>query len=175
MENVKPRISIVVPIYKVEQYLDKCVNSLINQTYKEIEIILVDDGSPDRCPEMCDKYAQEDTRIKVIHKVNGGLSDARNYGLKESLGDYVLFVDSDDYIDVETCEKFISIIEDNRPDIVVGNAYRLENNKKYFMKHTLNTNKKMIRGTEYLKQELKSGTMYMAAWLNLYKRKYQSP
>ena len=78
MKNAKPIISIVVPIYKVEQYLDKCIKSIINQTYKEIEIILVDDGSPDRCPKMCDEYAEEDDRIKVIHKVNGGLSDARN-------------------------------------------------------------------------------------------------
>ena len=144
MENVRPKISIVVPIYKVEQYLDKCVNSLVNQTYKEIEILLVDDGSPDRSPKMCDKYAQEDPRIKVIHKVNGGLSDARNFGLKEVVGEYVLFVDSDDYIDVDTCEKFVSIMKDNKPDIVVGNAYRLENNKKYPMKHNLNTNEIMF-------------------------------
>lgn len=172
MENVRPKISIVVPIYKVEQYLDKCVNSLVNQTYKEIEILLVDDGSPDRSPKMCDKYAQEDPRIKVIHKVNGGLSDARNFGLKEVVGEYVLFVDSDDYIDVDTCEKFVSIMKDNKPDIVVGNAYRLENNKKYPMKHNLNTNEQMISGTQYLKEELKSGSMYMAAWLNLYNKEF---
>lgn len=172
MKNAKPRISIVVPIYKVEEYLDKCIKSLINQTYKEIEIILVDDGSPDRCPKMCDEYAEEDDRIKVIHKVNGGLSDARNYGLKESTGEYVLFVDSDDYIELDTCEKFLYIIKSNKPDIIVGNAYRINNNKSYLMKHSMDTNGKMIRGTEYLKEELKSSSMYMAAWLNLYNREF---
>lgn len=172
MENISPKISIVVPIYKVEQYLDKCVRSLVNQTYQEIEILLVDDGSPDRCPDMCDQYAKADNRIKVIHKANGGLSDARNFGLKEAVGEYILFVDSDDYIDLDTCERFISIIKDKKPDIVVGNAYRLENNKKHLMKHSLNTNGKMISGPEYLKEELKSGSMYMAAWLNLYNKNF---
>ena len=82
-------ISIIVPIYKVEDTLDKCVKSLMQQTYKDIEIILVDDGSPDRCPEICDKYAKLDNRIKVIHKENGGLSDARNTGLKAASGYYI--------------------------------------------------------------------------------------
>lgn len=166
------KITMVVPVYKVEQYIDKCINSLINQTYKEVEIILVDDGSPDRCPEICDQYAQEDKRIKVIHKTNGGLSDARNVGLKEATGEYVLFVDSDDYIQEDTCERFVSIMGNNRPDIVVGNAYRLEGNKKYSMEHKLNTNGKMIEGIDYLKEELKGKSMYMAAWLNLYRTRF---
>ena len=86
---MEPLISVIVPVYKVEQYLDECVQSIINQTYKNLEIILVDDGSPDRCPEMCDEYARQDSRIKVIHKPNGGVSSARNAGLDIARGEYV--------------------------------------------------------------------------------------
>ena len=92
-------ISIIIPIYKVEQYLDECVTSVIKQTYKDIEIILVDDGSPDSCPQKCDEWAKKDGRIKVVHKKNGGLSSARNAGLKVAIGEYIGFVDSDDYVD----------------------------------------------------------------------------
>lgn len=91
-------ISVIVPIYKVEPYLDRCVQSIVEQTFKNLEIILVDDGSPDACPAMCDAWAEKDSRIKVIHKENGGLSDARNAGLAVAAGDYISFIDSDDYI-----------------------------------------------------------------------------
>ena len=91
-------VSIVVPIYNVEKYLDKCVESICAQTYAKLEIILVDDGSPDHCGQMCDVYAKKDSRIKVIHKKNGGLRDARNEGVKQATGKYLLFVDSDDYV-----------------------------------------------------------------------------
>ena len=96
MPQEQPLISVIVPVYKVEAYLDPCVESIINQTYRNLEIILVDDGSPDRCPEMCDAWAAKDSRIKVVHKKNGGASDARNVGLDVFLGDYVTFMDSDD-------------------------------------------------------------------------------
>ena len=95
----REKISIIVPIYNVEKYLERCVDSLVNQTYENIEIILVDDGSPDYCPQLCDEYAKKDSRIVVIHKKNGGLSDARNYGLCKASGEYILYVDSDDYIE----------------------------------------------------------------------------
>ncbi len=93
-----PLISVIVPVYKVEKFLDRCVESIISQTYKNIEIILVDDGSPDNCGKMCDLWAEKDSRIKVIHKDNGGLSDARNFGTEASGGEYIAFIDSDDYI-----------------------------------------------------------------------------
>lgn len=91
-------ISVIVPVYKVEAYLDKCVRSIVDQTYRDLEIILVDDGSPDRCAELCDTWAAKDSRIRVIHKKNGGLSDARNAGMAIATGEYIGFVDSDDEI-----------------------------------------------------------------------------
>lgn len=98
LQNKTILVSVIVPIYKVEKYLDVCINSIVKQTYTNLEIILVDDGSPDRCPQICDSWMEKDSRIKVIHKANGGLSAARNSGLDISEGDYISFVDSDDYI-----------------------------------------------------------------------------
>ncbi len=112
-----PIISVVIPIYKVEKHLDRCIKSVINQTYKNLEIILVDDGSPDNCGNICDNYAEQDHRIKVIHKDNGGLSDARNAGIKSATGEYIGFVDSDDYISEYMYEKLYELIEKNNADI----------------------------------------------------------
>ena len=94
-------ISIIVPIYKVEKYIRQCVDSIINQTYEDIEIILVDDGSPDNCPQICDDYAKTDSRVKVIHKENGGIMSARKAGLKVATGEYIGFVDGDDWIEAD--------------------------------------------------------------------------
>jgi glycosyltransferase involved in cell wall biosynthesis len=96
---MRPKVSVIVPIYNVEKYLDRCMRSVLNQTLKEIEIIMVDDGSPDKCPEMCEEYAKVDSRVKVIHKRNAGLGYARNSGLEVATGEYVAFVDSDDFVD----------------------------------------------------------------------------
>ena len=95
----KPLVSIIVPVYKVENYIQKCLDSLKAQTYEQIEVLLVDDGSPDNCPAMCDAWAERDSRIKVVHKENGGLSDARNVGMAAATGEYIAFVDSDDWVD----------------------------------------------------------------------------
>jgi len=111
--------SVIVPIYKVEKYLNECVNSILSQSFKDFELILVDDGSPDNCPDICDEYVHKDTRVKVIHKENGGLSDARNAGMKESTGKYIIFIDSDDYV---TKEYFLQAVYDkcdNNADIVL--------------------------------------------------------
>lgn len=112
-------ISIIVPVYNVEQYLPRCVDSLINQTYQNLEIILIDDGSPDRCGEICDEYARKDNRIIVAHKPNGGLSDARNKGLDIAKGEYVMFVDSDDWIDRDTCKTVVNLADSNQSNIVI--------------------------------------------------------
>ena len=105
------KVSFIIPIYKVELYLEQCVDSVLNQTYRYIEVILVDDGSPDGCPAMCDAYALKDSRVKVIHKPNGGLSDARNAGLKEATGDYVIFMDSDDFwVNNDALKKLVDLV-----------------------------------------------------------------
>lgn len=104
-------ISIIVPVYNVEPYLHRCVDSLIAQTYEDIEIILVDDGSPDRCPEICDELALSDQRITVVHKQNGGLSSARNEGIIRAKGEYVCFVDSDDWVSIDYCKILIENIQ----------------------------------------------------------------
>ncbi len=107
-------ISIIVPIYKVEPYLRQCIDSIVNQTYTNLEIILVDDGSPDKCPQICDEYAAKDKRIAVIHKKNGGLSDARNAGLDICNGEYIYFLDSDDYIGKDTISNLYQHLEKNK-------------------------------------------------------------
>ncbi|MBP1675648.1 MAG: glycosyl transferase [Bacteroidetes bacterium] len=112
----QPKVSIIVPIYNVEKYLDRCMQSLLNQTLKDIEIIMVDDESPDNCPAMCDEYAKQDNRVKVIHKKNGGLGFARNSGLELVTGEYVAFLDSDDFVDVTMYEKLYTFLKKNKLD-----------------------------------------------------------
>jgi len=121
---MKELISIIIPVYKVEQYLDKCVNSVVGQTYKNLEIILVDDGSPDNCPTMCDNWAKKDNRVKVIHKQNGGLSDARNIGIENATGRYIMFLDSDDFIASNMCEKLIMLQQSKDYDFVGCGLYK---------------------------------------------------
>ena len=113
-------ISVIVPIYKVEKYLRKCIESILSQTYTNLEIILVDDGSPDKCGEICDEYEKKDSRIKVIHKKNGGLSDARNAGLDIMAGNYVAFVDSDDWIEPQMYEHLLAKLHYFHADISIG-------------------------------------------------------
>ncbi len=111
------KLSIIVPIYNVEQYLHKCIDSILAQTFTDFELILVDDGSTDRCPQICDEYAKKDSRIKVIHKENGGLSDARNAGIDIAQGDYLGFVDSDDYIHEQMYEKLYELATKHSAEI----------------------------------------------------------
>ena len=100
----RPLISVVLPIYNIEAYLDRCMEAVLNQTYDNLEILMVDDGSPDGCGAMCDRYAREDSRVKALHKENGGLSDARNYGIAHSTGEYITCIDPDDYVDLDFVE-----------------------------------------------------------------------
>lgn len=118
-------VSIVVPIYKVEKYLSRCVQSLLNQTLKDIEIILVDDGSPDKCPEMCEDYLKVDKRIKVVHKENGGLSSARNAGINVATGKYIGFVDSDDSILPTMYEELYNVINKYNCDFAMSDYERI--------------------------------------------------
>ena len=108
---MEQKVSVIVPIYKVEPYLRRAVDSILHQTYHNLEIILVDDGSPDQCGKICDDYAKEDNRISVIHKENGGLSDARNAGLDAAGGEYIVFVDSDDFIAEDYIETLMQCLK----------------------------------------------------------------
>lgn len=117
MENLL--VSVVVPVYKTERYLDQCISSIVSQTYSNLEILLIDDGSPDRCPEICDTWAKSDSRIRVIHKQNAGLGKARNTGIEQAKGAYICFFDSDDYILPDTIEKVYRKAADETVDIVV--------------------------------------------------------
>ncbi|MDD3341521.1 MAG: glycosyltransferase family 2 protein [Bacilli bacterium] len=162
-------ITVVIPVYKVEKYISKCVNSIVNQTYKKLEIILVDDGSPDTCGNICDDFSKKDDRIVVVHKKNGGLSDARNCGLEIAKGKYICFVDSDDYID----EKYISILYTNllktKADIsIIGYQFYYENHEERIK--SIPVNKPIIIDSEkaisYLFRDNKIGNY---AWNKMYK------
>ena len=119
-------VSIIVPVYKVEQYLKRCMDSVLNQTYKNIEVILVNDGSPDNCPALCDEYAKIDSRVRVIHKENGGLSSARNVALDSVKGDYIFFVDSDDWLALDTLEVLNEYLEEDYDMISFQRTYLTE-------------------------------------------------
>ena len=121
---MEPLISIIVPVYKVEEYLGPCVDSILAQSYKNIEVILVDDGSPDRCGELCDGYAKGDSRVVVIHKKNGGLSDARNAGMAVAKGDWLMFVDSDDLLPSNAVDTLLEIAQSAEAELVIGGHRR---------------------------------------------------
>ena len=159
--------SIVVPVYKVEQYLRRCIDSLLAQTYRDFEIILVDDGGTDSCPEICDVYAEVDPRIKVIHKPNGGLSDARNAGLRAAVGEYVLFVDSDDSIVPDTLERFAEIT-DGKYDLICGDGNVIGGDLQFSHISQVGA----FAGKDFLKKSVSNGRMPMASVLNLYRREF---
>lgn len=163
-------VSIIVPIYKVEEYLNRCIDSIVKQTYKNIEIILVDDGSPDRCPQICDEWALRDKRIRVIHKENGGLSSARNAGIRKAQGDYILFVDSDDYIDRFACEKLLGYADG--VDLVVAEATIYENGKTIHRVRTNLMENYVYTGIECATKAIKAGEWFAAACYNMYKRQF---
>ena len=123
MDNIK--FSVIVPVYGVEKYIDQCVQSLLIQTYKNYELILVDDGSPDNCGQICDQYAEKDNRIRVVHKKNGGLSSARNAGLDIAKGEYVIFLDSDDFWDdAEALSGINRNLSESKADVLIFPAKR---------------------------------------------------
>ena len=147
-------ISVIVPVYNVEKYLERCVKSIVAQTYKDLEILLIDDGSTDKSGKMCDDFQQTDSRIKVFHKQNGGLSDARNYGIEHSAGEFISFVDSDDYIDEKMLETLHRLITENDADLAVCSAMDVFEGKevtqvkeiKEFNLNKVESYKYMLRG-----------------------------
>lgn len=171
------KISVIIPVYKVEKYIHRCVESVRNQEYKNLEILLIDDGSPDNCPQICDDYVENDKRIKVIHQHNQGVSVARNTGLKVATGDYITFIDSDDYIDSNMYQKMMEIIEKYDSEVVMcdcikefpdhqevythdirGGFYDLEQLREEYYPHLL-----MMENVEY--------PPTISNWLLLFKNK----
>lgn len=168
MSQEKALISIIIPVYKVEKYLEKCIQSVINQTYENLQIILVDDGSPDNCGKICDEYAKKDHRIEVIHKSNGGLSDARNKGLEIAKGEYIGFVDSDDYIESDMYEVLYNLLKQYNVDVSICNFYTVSQGR-IAIKNADNGIKEYNR-IEILKEILLDNDIQSYAWNKLYKR-----
>ncbi|MBQ6995529.1 MAG: glycosyltransferase [Lachnospiraceae bacterium] len=167
----KPLISVIVPVYKVEKYLNRCVESLRKQTYNNLEIILVDDGSPDSCPMMCDGYAQEDERIKVIHQSNSGLSGARNSGLEIATGDYIGFVDSDDYVSDKMYEMLLTEMMKRDADIAICRYTRFSGELAASDDEQSISNIKEMKKMDALDNLYGAdGEVYTVAWNKLYRR-----
>lgn len=164
------KISIIVPVYNVEKYLPRCIDSILDQTYTNFECILIDDGSPDRCGEMCDEYAERDKRIIVIHQKNKGVSAARNAGLNVAKGEYVGFVDSDDYIAPEMYQCLVSAIEESNADFSYCAIEHIKaNGDRYIERASIGAVENQLSFvTEAL---LKDGDVGGAVWNKLFKRK----
>ena len=177
---MKPRVSIIVPIYNVEKYIERCMESLLKQTIKDIEIILVDDGSPDRCPQICEQKAILDRRIKVIHKVNEGLGYARNSGLEVAEGEYIAFVDSDDYIEHDMFENLYNEAKSKNADIVYGGIFYDFENGQYKKSPTVrekeifetpeNIRELLLGFVGNLPKEKKDTFMEVSVWKGIFRK-----
>lgn len=167
-------VSFIVPVYNVESYIHQCVESIVKQTYKNIEIILVDDGSPDNSPEICDKLAVKDSRIKVLHKLNGGLSDARNAGLKIATGEYIVFIDGDDFwIDEKQLAALMVVVKENADcDFIGFNCsyyYSQSDTYKPWVKYCVDN---IEDKNKIIQNLISSGTFPMSACLKIIRRNF---
>lgn len=163
-------ISIVVPVYNVEKYLDACIRSILEQTYQNIEIILVDDGATDRSGQMCDCYAQQDQRIKIIHKENGGLSDARNKGVSCASGNYLMFIDSDDVVSPDLVKYLYDLLRDSGADIgICEQVHCYPEQEIIYQKETL---RKIFDPEEAIAEMLYQKSFLIAAWGKIFRREY---
>lgn len=163
----KPLISVIVPVYNVEKYINRCIDSIINQTYKNLEIILVDDGSPDNCGKICDEYALKDKRIKVIHKKNGGVGLARNIGIKYASGSYISFVDSDDWLEITFFEYMLNALVEGASDIIQCSYNRVSSQKS----KSIVLNKRKYLKDEFLVAILHPQTSLGFCHMKIYDRK----
>lgn len=161
-------ISVIVPVYKVERYLDQCVSSILAQTYRDFELLLVDDGSPDRCGRMCDGWAERDGRIRVFHKPNGGLSDARNYALDRMRGDYVVFVDGDDWLSPECLEYQLAVLQSASDAKIAAFGYLSERRGRSF--RCVNCEDAVIDGVTALRRVMYERGIVACAWAKIYAR-----
>lgn len=164
-------ISVIVPVYNVEKYLDRCVESIVNQTYKNLEIILVDDESPDNSPRMCDEWAKKDSRIKVIHKKNGGVSSARNAALDIAAGDYIAFVDSDDWIEQDMYKKLVDYAVNYDADIVKCLFYKNESNGFQTAFGNADSPDKLYNNSFELRKSVITYEDFASVFNGIYKRK----
>ena len=153
-QNIK--ISVIVPVYRAEQYIVRCVDSILTQKFHDIELILVDDGSPDHCPEICDKYAQKDNRVKVIHQKNGGVAAARNAGLILAQGEYITFVDSDDFIEPDMYQSMIQVADQYDCDVVMCDCIKEFGNRNEIYTHN-------IRSGYYNRNQLESEVFFKSS------------
>lgn len=165
-----PKVSIIVPVYKVEKYLDRCLSSILSQTFSDFEVVLVDDGSPDNCPQMCDSFTHLDSRIKVIHKKNEGLGVARNSGLDVAKGEYVIFVDSDDWMDIRQCESLVNTIEKQSADVALC-GYKVVNDEVILSRFPIGLNRNLVDGRYLLKKYL-TGVINMSVWHGIYRKDF---
>ena len=163
-------ISIIIPVYNVECYLGACMESVLNQTYKKIEVILVDDGATDNSGQMCDHYAEEDMRVRVIHKKNGGLADARNKGITHANGDYIMFIDSDDVVSQNFVEYLYSLIIENSSDIGICNPIHCYPGRK--IKFEPENMKKIFKPEDAIVEMLYQKSFLVAAWGKIFKKEY---
>jgi glycosyltransferase involved in cell wall biosynthesis len=170
------KFSIIVPVFNVKEYLGRCLDSLISQNFKDFEIVIVNDGSTDGSDKICNSYLKKYVNIKLINQTNSGLSSARNAGIKNSNGDYILFVDSDDYIESDTLSTLSKYLIDNKFDVIVGSAKVLVNNKFHSRLTFTKANKlqNIFSGVEFFKLQLKFNSMHMPVWLYIYKRSFLS-
>ncbi len=163
-------ISVIVPVYKVERYLDQCVRSIVDQTYRNLEIILVDDGSPDRCPQMCDEWAKRDSRIRVIHQENSGVSVARNAGLDIARGDYICFVDSDDWIDERYVQLLLSAMRENQASISICRIRYIKPNQSIISKIIDDIEIKAYSAEDAMEALIRGGVFLGVVWDKLFAR-----
>lgn len=165
-------ISVIVPIYRVEKYLPACIDSILNQTFTDFELILVDDGSPDRCPEICDETAKRDARVRVIHQANAGLSAARNAGIEIAHGEWLGFVDSDDYIAPQFYEKLYQTAQRTNADCVMCSVQNVDESGKLIDSALMRVADEVKTGREVLRKIGRDDvTPYLTAWNKLYRRK----
>ena len=165
-----PKITVIIPVYSVEKYLNHCVSSVINQEYTNLEIILVDDGSPDSCPQLCDEWAAKDNRIVVIHKENGGLSDARNAGMDAATGDMMCFIDSDDWIETNTIMLAVNEMSKGNADVVVWgySVDEMDSNENLLSRKNVYLDAFCKRG-EGFETIIQAGGLALYAWNKLYR------
>lgn len=171
-----PKVSVIVPVYNAEKYLQECMDSILRQTLTDLEVILVDDGSADSSPAICDRYAEQDARVQVIHQVNAGLSGARNCGLKTATGEFVAFVDSDDFIDENMYSAMVTVAEEKNAPLVICSGFYYSDVHKNRISHEQNTKIQSKSSAEFVSNWLwtsnEATVLFTVVWNKIYRREF---